>query len=458
MTAPLFGTDGIRGVANRAPITPHLALEFGALVGELFRPDGPARPARVVVGRDTRLSGPMLEAAVTAGLLSVGAEVIPLGVLPTPAVAGITRAIGADAGIVISASHNPFPDNGLKVFQATGLKCGDALERRIEAELQARLALPGDADRVRPTGAGLGRIAPLADGRERYEQAVLAAWPPGLSLQGMKIAVDAANGSACATTPDVLRRLGAEVALFHAAPDGTNINLNCGSTHPEVIERLVRESGAQVGISHDGDADRVVCCDETGSALDGDELLALIGLDLLARGALAGNLLVATVMSNLALDELFAERGGRVLRSAVGDRAVLEEMIAHGADFGGEQSGHIICRAHGTTGDGLLSALLLLRVVRESGRPLSELRRVLRKYPQLLVNVPVRMRTPFAEIPGVEEELRKVEAELGRAGRVFLRYSGTEPKARLLIEAKEGDALPVLAERILKPLRAAIGA
>jgi phosphoglucosamine mutase len=453
MAATLFGTDGIRGPANRYPVTPQLALELGALIGSLFR--SASGPTKVVVGRDTRLSGPMLEAALTAGLLSAGAEVIPLGVVPTPAVALLTSTLGAAAGVVLSASHNPFEDNGLKIFQGNGLKCDDALEQKIEAALLAGPSAETLA--ARPAGNGLGRITPLADAAARYEAAVLASWPDG-SLKGMKIAVDAANGAACETTPAVLRRLGAEVHVFHDRPDGTNINRACGSTHPEVIEKLVKQTGAHIGISHDGDADRVICCDETGSALDGDELLAVVGLDLLRRGQLKEKTLVATVMSNLALDELFAREGGAVRRSAVGDRAVLEEMLAHGLNFGGEQSGHVILLDHATTGDGLLSALALLRVARESGRPLSALRRELVKYPQLLLGLKVREKVPFEQVPGVLDAVREVEKQFGAAGRVFLRYSGTEPKARLLLEVRDGENLPALAEKILAPLRAAIGA
>ncbi len=452
--ATLFGTDGIRGPANRHPITPELALQLGVLVGGLFRP--PGGQARVLIGRDTRLSGPMLEAALTAGLLSAGAEAVPLGVVPTPAVALLARSLGASAGVVISASHNPFEDNGLKIFQGNGLKCDDALERKIEAGLLAAPGAGAGGTAARPDGGGLGRIAPLADAAARYEEAALASWPGG-SLKGMKIAVDAANGAACETTPRVLRRLGAEVHVFHDRPDGININRDCGSTHPEVIEALVRQTGAHVGISHDGDADRVICCDETGSALDGDELLAVVGLDLLRRGQLKEKTLVATVMSNLALDELFAREGGAVRRSAVGDRAVLEEMLAHGLNLGGEQSGHVILLDHATTGDGLLSALALLRVARESGKPLSALRRELVKYPQLLLGLKVREKIPFEQVPGVMDAVRAVEAEFGQTGRVFLRYSGTEPKARLLLEARDGESLPALAEKILSPLRKALG-
>ena len=452
----LFGTDGIRGVANCEPVTPQLALELGGLIAELFR-TGTERPL-VLVGRDTRLSGPMLEAALTAGLLSAGADVAQLGVVPTPAVALLTRTLGAAAGVVISASHNPFPDNGLKIFQGNGMKCDDTLEQRIEEVLAdpARLRPPA------PVGAGLGRIVPMPEARERYQEAVLAAWPASLpsgckALHGLKIAVDAANGAACQTTPAVLRALGAEVALFHHEPDGTNINRNCGSTYPEVIEQLVLSTGADLGISHDGDADRVVFSDGKGVALDGDEVLAIVGLHLLERRELNKSTLVATVMSNLALDELLLERGGLVRRSAVGDRAVLEEMIAHQLDFGGEQSGHIIFRRHATTGDGLLTALQLLRVIRETGKPLCELRRVLQKYPQTLINLPVRERLPFEQIPGLAEAMGAVEKELDGKGRILLRYSGTEPKVRLLIEAKASGQLADFAERILAPLREAIG-
>ncbi|HEY8965224.1 MAG TPA: phosphoglucosamine mutase, partial [Candidatus Methylacidiphilales bacterium] len=383
----------------------------------------------------------------------------PLGVIPTPAVASLAVALNAAAGVVISASHNPYADNGLKIFQGNGYKCDDALEAEIEAGLLDGRELP------RPEGAALGRIVPLPEDqspRAFYEGAVFASWPGAAAgsrqpLKGVKIALDAANGAACETTPAVLRALGAEVEAFHVAPDGVNINEGCGSTHPEVIEALVRKTGAYVGISHDGDADRVICCDETGSALDGDEMLAIVGLSLLRAGRLPGNAMVATVMSNLALDELFQSEGGKIVRCAVGDRAVLETMLAQGIAFGGEQSGHIILKEHATTGDGLLSALALLRVVVETGKPLSALRRELKKYPQTLVNVRVKVRTPFDQIPGLNEAVAEAEKTLGTTGRLLLRYSGTEPKIRLLIEAKDEALLQPLAEKILAPVRAAIG-
>ncbi|MDE1170356.1 MAG: phosphoglucosamine mutase [Verrucomicrobium sp.] len=448
----LFGTDGIRGRANHYPITPEVACRLGVLVGELF--PGPEGRARVLIGRDTRLSGPMLEAALAAGLLSAGAEVIPLGVVPTPAVATLARSLSATAGIVLSASHNPYEDNGIKIFQASGYKCDDALEARIEAALLS----PEPPAAPRPDGAALGRVNPRGDAADLYVKAVLASWPAGLSLAGTRIVVDAANGAAFQTTPAALRALGAEVLVFHDRPDGVNINAGCGSTHPEVVEALVREHKADFGLSHDGDADRLIACDETGAALDGDEVLAVVGLHLLRAGALDGGGIAATVMSNLALDELFAAHGAAVHRSAVGDRAVLELMREKGLVLGGEPSGHMICAAHATTGDGLLSALQLLRVMRETGKPLSALRAVLKKYPQLLVNVKVRERVPFSDLPEVGAALAAVEAEMGAQGRAFLRYSGTEPKVRLLLEAKEGERLPVLAEKILGPLKKAIGA
>jgi len=456
MPKELFGTDGIRGVANQYPITPEIAFRLGAVLASVFGRDLPSgsRP-RVLIGRDTRLSGPMLESALVSGLLSHGADATLLGVLPTPGVALLTRTLGAAAGVVISASHNPFADNGLKIFQGNGYKCDDALEAEIEA------ALTDGRDLPRPQGPGLGRLLPLAGGGSsaaaRYESAILDSWPAALSLKGIKIALDAANGAAFETTPTVLRALGAEVVPFHILPDGININEDCGSTHPEVLEGLVKETGAQIGIAHDGDADRVLFSDETGSALDGDEVLALVGLDLLRSGRLPHRAMVATVMSNLALDELFQSHGGRVVRCAVGDRAVLETMLAEDLAFGGEQSGHIILKQCATTGDGLLSALALLRVVVESGKPLSELRRILKKYPQTLVNLRVRERTPFDQIPGLPEAVAAAEATLGTTGRLLLRYSGTEPKIRLLIEAKDESLLKPLAEKILAPVKAAIG-
>jgi phosphoglucosamine mutase len=440
----LFGTDGIRGRANEYPLTPEFAVAFGRAVAAKFAQ--PGRP--VVIGRDTRISGPMLEQAVAAGVASMGADVALVGVVPTPAIAFLTRHLHGSAGIVISASHNPFEDNGLKIFNADGLKCGDALELELEA------LILGDALRKpAATGGKLGRVGTWTDSAARYADLAVEAYGRGLDLRGVRVVVDAGHGAAHETTPRVLRALGAEVRTLNAEPDGTNINRGCGSTFPDLIRKAAPEFGARIGLAHDGDADRLICCDETGSLLDGDEMLAVIALDWLKRGRLAGNTLVATVMSNLGLDECLAAAGGKLLRAGVGDRYVLELMLAHNLNVGGEQSGHVILRDYNTTGDGLVTALELLRIMQSRGEPLSRLRLGLRKYPQLLVNLKVRERIPLDQLPEVTDAVKAVEKELGAKGRVLLRYSGTEPKIRLLVETRDEALLQPVADRILAPIR-----
>ncbi len=438
----LFGTDGIRGRANVEPLTPETTTAFGRAVAAKFGPAG----GPVVIGRDTRISGPMLEQAVAAGVAEMGVDVLLAGVVPTPAVAFLTRHLSGCAGVVISASHNPFEDNGLKIFNGDGLKCDDALELEIEALILGDTLRRADATKP-------GRIEAWPDGAARYAELALKAYGKGLDLRGLRVVVDAGHGAAYETTPRVLRALGAEVLALNVEPSGENINAGCGSTHPELIQKATRDFGAQIGLAHDGDADRLICCDETGSLLDGDEMLAVIGLDLLKRGKLAQKTLVATVMSNLGLDECFVAAGGKILRAGVGDRYVLELMLAHDLNVGGEQSGHVILRDHNTTGDGLVTALELLRIMKTSGEPLSKLRLGMRKYPQLLVNVKVRERVPLDQLPEVMETVRAVEKELGSNGRILLRYSGTEPKIRLLVETRDEALLQTVADRILAPIK-----
>lgn len=449
----LFGTDGIRGTANRHPVTPETAYRLGRAAGFLLRRT--ARPdrekPRFVIGRDTRRSGPMLEAALVAGLNSVGADALLAGVVPTPAVACLVRQFDADGGVVISASHNPAGDNGLKLFGGDGYKLDDTVEERLE-----RLILTPEIDDVRPEGGDVGSVFPIPDAGKRYG-AMARESVPGMSLHGLGIAVDCANGAASVTTPGVLAELGASLSVFHAAPDGMNINEGCGSTHPGEIARLVRETGARIGISHDGDADRLVLSDEDGEIVDGDEILAMTALDALRRGTLAGKTLVATVMSNFGLDECIASAGGSVLRTAVGDRYVVEAMREGSFSIGGEQSGHLIFREHGTTGDGLLAALQVLRIMTESGKPLSELRRCLKKYPQAQRNLLVREKPPLATLRDVASLVSGTEEALAGKGRVLLRYSGTEPKIRLLIEGPDEAMINAAADRIAASLIAAIG-
>ena len=446
----LFGTDGIRGRANEEPLTPELAVAFGRAVAAKFGQPGPGRSGRhpVVIGRDTRLSGPMLEQAVAAGVAAMGVDVLLAGVVPTPAVAFLTRHLHGCAGVVISASHNPFEDNGLKIFNGQGLKCDDALELEIEA-----LIFDDSLRRQGAAGTNIGRIETWPDGAARYAELAVKAYGEGLDLRGVRVVVDAGHGAAYETTPLVLRALGAEVLALNIEPNGVNINAGCGSTHPELIRKATRDFGAQIGLSHDGDADRLICCDESGSLLDGDEMLAVIGLDRLKRGKLAGKTLVATVMSNLGLDECFAAAGGTILRAAVGDRYVLELLLAHDLNVGGEQSGHVILRDYNTTGDGLVTALELLRIMKATGEPLSRLRLGMRKYPQLLVNLEVRERIPLDQLPEVTETVKAIEKELGSNGRILLRYSGTEPKIRLLVETRDEALLQPVADRVLAPIR-----
>jgi phosphoglucosamine mutase len=441
----LFGTDGIRGRAGEGNLTVAMAAAFGRAVAGKFGAPGRA----IIIGRDTRESGPELEQAVAAGVAAMGRDVVLLGVVPTPAIAFLTRHLNGSAGVVISASHNPYEDNGLKLFTAAGLKCDDATELEMES------LILGESP---PAAAKPGTISTWPDAAARYAKLAAEAYGRDLDLRGMKVVVDAGHGAAYETTPLVLRALGAEVVTLNAAPNGRNINANCGSTHPEAMAEATAAAHAQLGLAHDGDADRLIVSDEAGSLLDGDEMLAVIGLDLLREGRLAKNTLVATVMSNLGLDECFTAAGGKVLRAGVGDRYVLEQMLAHDLNLGGEQSGHVILRDYNTTGDGLATALALLRIMKRTGKPLSELRHGLRKYPQKLVNVKVRERIPLEQIPEIAGEVKAVEKELGSQGRVLLRYSGTEAKIRLLVETRDEAMLQPVVDRLLAPIRKHLGA
>ena len=436
-----FGTDGVRGRAGEPPITAEFAEKLGRALVKVLGVDHPV----VAVGRDTRASGPMLEQALARGVNSAGGEVRLLGVLPTPGVAACVVDQGLAAGAVISASHNPAHDNGIKFFSGDGFKLPDEAELAIEGQLDA------PAPAVAPGG-----VTTVRDAVDRYVAHALGSLPSGFSLRGLSIAVDCANGAASEATPRALRALGAEAHVFHATPDGQNINDGCGSTVAGEISRLVKETGALVGLSHDGDADRLLLCDETGDPLDGDELLAMAGLDLLRRGELPDRTVVATVMSNLGLDEAMEQAGGRVVRTAVGDRYVLEAMRAGGFVLGGEQSGHMIFLRHGTTGDGLVSALQILRLMTESGKPLSELRRVLHKYPQAQRAVAVTTKPPLESVPEIQAAIRAAEEDLAPRGRVLVRYSGTEPKLRILLEGRDAGRLEDHADRIAAAVRATL--
>ncbi len=453
----LFGTDGIRGVANIEPVTAETALKLGRAAAHVFTSLGgpghqPGSRRKVVLGKDTRLSGYMLENAMVAGLTSLGVDVLIIGPLPTPGVAYITRSLRADAGIVLSASHNPYEDNGIKFFRHDGYKLDDEIEARIEG-----LVFSGEIENIRPTATKIGKAHRIDDALGRYVEFAKQSFPRGRTLESLRIAVDCANGAAYKSTPCILRELGADVVVYHNQPNGTNINANCGSTHPEQIRRFVKESHAHVGITHDGDADRVLLCDENGDLVDGDEIMAIAAVDFLNRGCLEGKTLVATVMSNFGLDETLATHGGRVLRTKVGDRYVIEAMLREGFNVGGEQSGHMIFRDYATTGDGIVSALQILRVMVDSGKRLSELKKVLKKYPQAQRNLRVREKPPLESLPDIQALLAEAESSLNGKGRVLLRYSGTEPKIRLLIEGRDQEAIDAHADKIARALQEAIG-
>jgi len=454
----LFGTDGIRGVANIEPVTAETALKLGRAAAHVFASPGgggrqPGGRPKVVLGKDTRLSGYMLENAMVAGLTSLGVDVLVIGPLPTPGVAYITRSLRADAGIVLSASHNPYEDNGIKFFRHDGYKLDDAIEARIEG-----LVFSGEIESIRPTAGKIGKAFRIDDALGRYVEFAKQSFPKGRTLESLKVALDCANGAAYKSSPCILRELGADVHTFHNHPNGTNINADCGSTHPAEIQRLVKQTGAHVGITHDGDADRVLLCDENGDLVDGDEIMAVAAVDFLQRGCLQGDTLVSTIMSNFGLDEALASHGGRVLRTKVGDRYVIEAMLRDGHNVGGEQSGHMIFRDFATTGDGIVSALQTLRVMADTGKPLSELKKVLKKYPQAQRNLRVKDKPPLESLTKVNALLAKAESALDGKGRVLLRYSGTEPKIRLLIEGRDQAAIESSADEIASAIQDAIGA
>ena len=454
----IFGTDGVRGTANIEPVTAETALKLGRAAAHIFtqmsvlagRSSG---RTTIVIGKDTRLSCYMLENALAAGVMSLGADVLFIGPLPTPGTAYITRSLRADAGIVLSASHNPYEDNGIKFFRHDGYKLDDAIEQEIEG-----LVFSGEIENVRPTANKVGRARRIDDAIGRYVEFAKRSFPRQMNLEHLRIAIDVGNGAAYKTSPCILRELGADLVVAHNTPNGRNINHECGSTYPEEIQRIVKETKADVGISHDGDADRVLLCDENGEVVDGDEIMAIAAIDYLRRGELAKNTLVATVMSNFGLNEALESRGGKVVRTKVGDRYVIEEMMKHDLNVGGEQSGHMIFRDFSTTGDGIVSALQLLRIMVESGKPLSELKKCLTKYPQAQRNLRVREKVPLEKLPKVTQLVAEAERELAGSGRVLLRYSGTEPKIRLLIEGRDGDRINAQADQIAGEIQAAIGA
>lgn len=442
----LFGTDGIRGKVNAHPMTPETVLRVGLAAAKVLNKEHGRN--MVLIGKDTRLSGYMIESALTSGICSMGMNVTLLGPVPTPGVAFLTRALRADAGIVISASHNPFEDNGIKIFSSDGFKLPDELEQEIE-----KLVLDDGILKRRPTGSGIGRAFRLEDATGRYIEYIKSTIPKGMTLDGVKVVVDCANGAAYKVTPWVLEELGAEVIRINHTPDGININDGCGSLHCEKLVEAVRKYGADVGVAHDGDADRTLFADEKGNLVDGDQVLGMWAVEMKEQGRLNGQTVVATVMSNLGLEKYLERNGIGLIRTKVGDRFVTERMLEGGYNLGGEQSGHIIFFDYNTTGDGPITALHVIHLMQKTSRPLSSLAGEIEKYPQVLVNVPVQKTSGWSSRAGIKEAIRSAEGELDGRGRVLVRPSGTEPKIRVMVEGEDGKLTQRLADSIAKVIK-----
>ncbi|MGX2996763.1 phosphoglucosamine mutase [Streptomyces sp. JNUCC 64] len=454
----LFGTDGVRGVAN-ADLTAELALGLSVAAADVLGEAGSFEGHRpvAVVGRDPRASGEFLEAAVVAGLASAGVDVLRVGVLPTPAVAYLTGALGADLGVMLSASHNAMPDNGIKFFARGGHKLADELENRIEARYTAYASCEGGAGAGwrRPTGAGVGRVRSYDEGFDQYVAHLIGVLPN--RLDGLKVVLDEAHGAAARVSPEAFARAGAEVVTIGAEPDGLNINDGCGSTHLELLKAAVVQHGAHLGIAHDGDADRCLAVDHTGAEVDGDQILAVLALALRERGGLRSDTVVGTVMSNLGFKLAMEREGLAVVQTGVGDRYVLEAMKEHGYALGGEQSGHVIILDHATTGDGTLTGLMLAARVAETGRSLAELTSVMERLPQVLINVPDVDRSRVATSAELAAAVTEAERELGQTGRVLLRPSGTEPLVRVMVEAADIDQAHAVAGRLADVVKSSLG-
>ncbi len=433
----IFGTDGVRGVANVHPMTVEMAMAIGQGVAAVFRGGGHRR--KIIIGKDTRLSGYMFESALVAGIVSMGVDVELVGPMPTPAIAFLTRNMRADAGIVISASHNPYQDNGIKIFGRNGFKLPD--HKELQVEEVALNALNGGNQGPRPQAGQIGKAARIDDAPGRYIVFLKNAFPTEYTLDGITIALDCAHGAAYRVAPAVFSELGAELKLLGAEPDGTNINAGVGALHPQGLRELVLSGRADVGVALDGDGDRLIMVDEKGGIVDGDHIMALCADDMIASGRLRQATVVATVMSNLGLELALRERGIRLLRTKVGDRYVVEAMRQGGYNLGGEQSGHIIFLDHNTTGDGLLSALEVLRVMVSTGKPLSELKTVMEAVPQVLENLRVQERKPLSQAPLLSAAMARQEERLGSKGRILVRYSGTEPLLRIMVEALDEDLM-----------------
>jgi phosphoglucosamine mutase len=452
MQRKFFGTDGVRGVPNHEPLTMENVLELGKAVAYVFRDETAKHRGKILIGRDTRSSGYMLELALGAGISSMGVDVFFVGALPTPAIAFLAKEMRADAGIIISASHNPYVDNGIKIFDKNGFKLSDEMEHNLEKLMFS--------DELRKGFAGperLGMVMDLNDAKSRYVVFAKECFPKELSLEGKKIVLDCANGAAYEAAPAVFKELGAELIVTGNTPNGININDNCGALHPENIAELVRTHKADIGITLDGDADRVILLDETGKVIDGDTIMAMIAIKLKAAGELNHNTVVVTPMSNFGFGVAMRENGITVVEAAVGDRYVVEKMRDGGFNFGGEQSGHVISLDHTTTGDGIIASLQALAYMQAENKPLSELARVMTRYPQVLNNIKVKEKKPFEKLTGFNERLSDIKNKLGDKGRVFVRYSGTEPIARVMIEGEKEETIKSYADELSKIISSQIG-
>jgi phosphoglucosamine mutase len=435
----------MRGVANTEPMTSQTVMRLGMAIATRLRQ--PGRHTRIAIGKDTRLSGYMFESALAAGIVAMGADVWLLGPLPTPGIAFITASMRCDAGVVISASHNPFQDNGIKVFARDGYKLPDHVEAEIEALMQSPEL---DAQRAAPADVGYNRK--LEDSRGRYVVYCKATFPSELTLDGLRIVVDGAHGAAYRVGPAVFEELGAKVIAIHTNPNGKNINAAAGALHPEIMCETVRNHGADIGIAFDGDADRLIVCDEHGNVVDGDAVMALCATRMIRENRLAKQTVVATVMSNIGLERALRDAGGQVVRTQVGDRYVVEEMRKNGYNLGGEQSGHLVFLDHATTGDGIVAALRVLAIMAREQKPLSELARVMTRTPQVLINTAVEKKVPLDQLPDVQQMIASIEQQLGDDGRVLVRYSGTESKVRVMIEGADQARIQTWAQEVADAL------
>ncbi|MDY6843923.1 MAG: phosphoglucosamine mutase [Thermodesulfobacteriota bacterium] len=445
----LFGTDGIRGVANIEPMTVEMTSKLGRATAHIFK--NKKGPHKIVIGKDTRLSGYMLENALTAGICSMGVDVLLVGPLPTPGIAFLTESMRADAGIVISASHNHFQDNGIKIFSHDGFKLPDTLERKIE-----NLIFTEEIDSLRPTATDIGKAFRIDDAIGRYIVFLKNTFPKEYRLDGLKVVLDCANGATYKVAPTVLEELGADVTFIGVKPNGQNINFNCGSLYPDKMVGLVKRNSADIGIALDGDGDRVIFADENGAIIDGDVIMAILAVEMLKTRSLKKNTLVATIMSNMGLDLCLKKFGGKVVKASVGDRYVVEEMVKKDYNFGGEKSGHIVFLDYNTTGDGMITALQVLSVMIKTGKKLSELASIYEELPQVLLNVSVKEKRDLSKIPTVAKAIKEAKNALSDSGRIVVRYSGTEPLARVMVEGKDEKIITELAHEVEKSIECAL--